>query len=71
MTIDIFNQYWMAIRVIESREMISQFTVADFPHLKSAQRKKNYNQVKGCLSQESKNANSTEEIARMLGAING
>tara|TARA_Y100001937_G_scaffold62004_1_gene85030 strand:- start:4828 stop:5094 length:267 start_codon:yes stop_codon:yes gene_type:complete len=71
MSIDLFNQYWSAINVIESKEMLSDFTVADFPHLKSGKRKEIYNKVQSCLRQEKNVATSTREIARMLGAING
>lgn len=71
MPYNLFEQYWNAIRIIESRETLSQFTVADFPHLKSGKRKEIYNKVQACLKQESITAKSTEDIARMLGALNG
>lgn len=65
----LFEQYWSAITIIESRETLSAFTVADFPHLKAGKRKEIYNKVQGCLKQSNTKAQSTEEIARMLGAL--
>ena len=40
MTVSEFNQYFAAIKIIESRETLNSFTVVDFPHLKSEKRKK-------------------------------
>ena len=71
MTVDEFDQYFAAIKIIESRETLNSFTIVDFPHLKPGKRKQIYNQVQACLNQESSKAQSTEEIARMLGALNG
>ena len=71
MPVDEFEDYWKAINIIESKEILTQFTIADFPHYKSAKRKEIYNKVKMCFNQTSSKAQSTEEIARMLGALNG
>jgi len=68
MPVSEFNQYFAAIRIIESRETLNFFTVVDFPHLKSEKRKQVYSQVKAGLNQESNRAQSPHEIARMLGA---
>ena len=71
MTVDEFEQYWKAINIIESRDLLTKFTVADFPHYKSGKRKEIYNKVKMCMNQESVKAQTTQDIARMLGALNG
>ena len=71
MTVDEFDQYWRVINIIESKDIMTQFTIADFPHYKSGKRKEIYNKVKMCMRQESVRAQSTEEIARMLKGING
>lgn len=65
----LFEQYWTAITIIESRETLSAFTIADFPHLKTGKRKEIYNKVQSCMTQSNQKAQSTEEIARMLGAL--
>lgn len=69
MDVDEFEQYCTAINIIESRELLSQFTVADYPHLKSDKRRQLYNKVKLCMKNESAKAQTTEDIARMLGAL--
>ena len=69
MPADEFHEYWKAINVIESREILTQFTIADFPHYKGGKRKEIHNKVKMCMNQESSVVQSTEEIARMLGAL--
>ena len=71
MDVDEFEQYCSAINIIESRELLSQFTVADYPHLKSEKRRQIYNRVKACMQNKSTKAETTEELARMLGALNG
>ena len=71
MPVEEFEEYWKAINIIESKEILTQFTIADFPHYKSGKRKEVYNKVKMCLNQTSTRAQSTEDIARMLGAFNG
>lgn len=65
----LFDQYWNAISIIESRETLSAFTIADFPHLKTGKRKEIYNKVQSCMRQSNHKAQSTEDIARMLGAL--
>ena len=70
MPVSEFDQYFAAIKIIESRETLNSFTIVDFPHLKSEKRKQVYNQVQAGLNQESHKAQSTLEIARMLGAKN-
>lgn len=71
MPVDEFEEYWRAINVIESKEIMTQFTVADFPHYKGAKRKEIYNKLKMAFNETSSRAQSTEEIARMLGALDG
>lgn len=69
MPFELFMQYFAAIKIIESREILSAFTIADFPHLKQGRRKEIYNRVQSCMRQTSHKAQSTEDIARMLGAL--
>ena len=71
MPVDEFNQYYAAIKILESRETLNSFTIVDFPHLKAGKRKQVYNQVQACLKQEAAKAQSTQELARMLGGIAG
>lgn len=71
MPVDEFEEYWNAINVIESKEIMTQLTVADFPHYKNGKRKEIHNKIKMAFNQTSSKAQSTEEIARMLGALNG
>ena len=71
MPVDEFNQYYAAIKILESRETLNSFTIVDFPHLKAGKRKQVYNQVQACLKQEAAKAQSTQEIARMLVSIDG
>ena len=71
MPVEEFEEYWRSINIIESKEILTQFTIADFPHYKTNKRKEVYNKVKMCLNQTSNKAHSTDEIARMLGALNG
>ena len=71
MVVSEFDQYYAAIKIIEARETLNSFTVVDFPHLKEGKRKQIYNQVRSCLNQESHKVQSTQEIAKMLGALNG
>tara|TARA_Y100000401_G_scaffold103704_1_gene94919 strand:+ start:2901 stop:3179 length:279 start_codon:yes stop_codon:yes gene_type:complete len=71
MPVDEFEEYWNAINVIESKEIMTQFTVSDFPHYKNGKRKEIYNKLKMSFNQASSRAQSTEEIARMLGALDG
>lgn len=66
-----FNQYFKAMYVIESREMLAQITIADFPHYKESRRKDIFTKLKLGMQTDSNKAQSTQEIARMLGAFNG
>ena len=71
MVVSEFDQYYAAIKILESRETLNSFTIVDFPHLKAGKRKQIYNQVQACLNQETAKVQTTQEIARMLGAIDG
>lgn len=66
-----FNQYCEAMRVIESKELLTKLTVSDFPHYKSAKRKEIYNKIKLNMNAGRSVANSTQEIAEMLKGLNG
>ena len=71
MPIDEYEQYYNAIQIIESRQILNGFVIADWPHLKATKRKEVHARFRRELSNQKYNANSTEDIARMLGAING
>tara|TARA_Y100000004_G_C8902730_1_gene407197 strand:+ start:307 stop:585 length:279 start_codon:yes stop_codon:yes gene_type:complete len=71
MEVEEFNQYFGAIRLIESKEIMTQLMIADFPHYKNGKRKEIHNKLRLTMQNGSSRANSTEEIARMLGALNG
>tara|TARA_A100001015_G_C15043364_1_gene741498 strand:- start:4626 stop:4841 length:216 start_codon:yes stop_codon:yes gene_type:complete len=66
-----FNQYFAAIRLIESKEIMTQLMIADFPHYKIGKRKEIHNKLRLEMQNGSSRANSTKDIARMLGALNG
>ena len=71
MPIDEFEQYCEAMRVIESKELLTKLTVSDFPHYKSGKRKEIYNKIKLNMNSGKSRAYSTNEIAEMLRGING
>ena len=71
MEVSEFNQYYNAIKMIESKEILTQLMIADFPHYKVGKRREIHNKLKLEMSNGSTRINSTEEIARMLGALNG
>jgi len=71
MDLDEFEQYFSAINIIEAKELMSKFTVADYPHLKKEKRSQIFNRVKLCMRNESAKAYTTQDLAKMLGALNG
>ncbi len=71
MEVEEFNQFYRAIRMIESKEIMTQMMISDFPHYKSGKRKEIYNKLKLEVNSSNQRANTTEEIARMLGGLNG
>lgn len=71
MEIDEFNQYYNAIKLIESKEIMTQLMISDFPHYKSNKRKEIYNKLKLEMQNGTMRAQSTKDLARMLGALNG
>lgn len=72
MPVDEYEQYFNAIRIIESRQILNGFVVADWPHLKGIKRQEIHRRFTRQVSNDKSNvANSTEELARMLGAIDG
>ena len=68
-----FDQYWLAITKIEAQEMLIEFTIADYPHLKPNRRKEIYNKLKRAQSNGRAEGAlmSPEEIAKKIGAISG
>ena len=71
MPIDEYEQYFNAINILESRQVLNGFVIADWPHLKAGKRREVHSKFKRQLNNQKYNANSTEDIARMLGAIDG
>ena len=70
MPIDEYEQYFNAIQIIESRQILNGFVVADWPHLKGIKRQEIHRRFRQQVGNDNKNAaNSTEEIARMLGEL--
>ena len=45
MTSECFEEYWQAITKLEAQKMLSDFTVADYPHLKNNQRQDIYKKI--------------------------
>lgn len=69
---DIFESYWIEITRIEAEETLVSMTIADYPLLKGSKRQEVYNSVKKHLHRNSNSAiQSTEEIARVIGGLNG
>jgi len=66
-----FNQYYNAIKLIESKEIMTQLMISDFPYYKAGRRKEIHSKLKLEMQNGAMRAYSTEEIARMLGAFNG
>ena len=64
-----FNQYYNAIRLIESKEILTQLMISDFPHYNVGKRREIHSKLKMEMKNGSMRATSTEEIARMLGAL--
>lgn len=71
MEISEFNQYYNAVKLIESKEIMTQLMVSDFPYYKSGKRKEIHNKLRLEMQNGAMRAQSTEDIARMLGALNG
>lgn len=71
MEINEFNQFYNAVRLIESKEIMTQLMISDFPYYKAGRRKEIHNKLKLEMHNGAMRATSTEEIARMLGALNG
>ena len=68
-----FEQYWKAITIIDSREFLRSLQISDHPHTSKnyrtdlvAKRKR-----QAFPANSSTNAMSTEDIAKMIGAMNG
>ncbi len=71
MPVDEFEIYWQQIAKIEAQEMLLAITVADYPHLKGNQRTQIYNRIKNHASDDKQKILSTQDIAKVIGAING
>tara|TARA_B100000214_G_C23925464_1_gene608136 strand:- start:817 stop:1083 length:267 start_codon:yes stop_codon:yes gene_type:complete len=68
-----FDQYWQSITKIEAQEMLLEFTIADYPHLKPNRRREVYRKLKRLQTngREDGALMSPEEIAKAIGAISG
>tara|TARA_R100001510_G_C7642996_1_gene200540 strand:- start:608 stop:892 length:285 start_codon:yes stop_codon:yes gene_type:complete len=67
-----FGKYLNAIEIIESKEMLDQMIVADFPHVKKEKRSNIHAKLKRKLRQENDHVlTSTEEIAKVIGGLSG
>lgn len=45
MSVDTFEMYWEAMRVIDAQEMMRSFTIGDYPNQSSNNRRKIHRQV--------------------------
>lgn len=70
MEVEEFNQYYNAVRLIESKEILTQLMISDFPHYKQSKRREVHNKLKLEMQNGANRVQSTREIARMLGALN-
>ena len=73
LSVIVCDQYWLAITKIEAQEMLIEFTITDYPHLKPNRRKEIYNKLKRVQSNGRTEGAlmSPEEIAKKIGAISG
>ena len=70
MEVEEFNQYYNAVRLIESSEILTQLMVSDFPHYKQSKRAEVHSKLKLQMLNGANRVQSRRDIARMLGAIN-
>jgi hypothetical protein len=67
-----FDQYWLAITKIEAQEMLLEFTVADYPHLKPNRRREVYNKLKKLQDNgQAPGLMTPKDIAKAIGALSG
>jgi hypothetical protein len=70
LSIDDFDQFWLAISVIESRKMLNLITVGDFSHMKQSTRDKVFKDLSDDAFPSSimpVRQVSTSELAKVLG----
>ena len=68
-----FDQYWQSITKIEAQEMLIEFTIADYPHLKPNKRREVHSKLKKLQNNGRPEGAlmSPKEIAKAIGAISG
>lgn len=75
LSIDDFESFWQSIDVIENQNILTQFTINDWPNMKKEARTKLHKQVHKKAfpkTHETSKPQSTKDIFEMLsGAING
>lgn len=73
MTPQTFDQYWKAITIIDSRDFLRSLQISDHPHVNKHHRNETVRKRKreAFPADTTKKAMSTEDIAKMLGAMNG
>lgn len=71
MPVDEFEIYWQQITKIEAQEMLLALTIADYPNLKGNQRSQIYNRIKNHASDQKQKIQSTQDIAKIIGGLNG
>ena len=67
-----FDQYWQSITKIEAQEMLIEFTIADYPHLKPNKRREMHNKLKKLQDNgQAPGLMTPKDIAKAIGAISG
>ena len=68
-----FRNYLKAVEILESKEMLDKMTISDFPHIKKERRSSIHSKLKRKMRQEDNLMvlQSTEQIAKVIGGLNG